>query len=27
VLPGGHFLTVSGDRVQVGNAIDDFLTP
>ncbi len=27
VLPGGHFLTVSGDRAQVATAITDFLTP
>lgn len=25
VLPGGHFLTVSGDRAQVAGAIKDFL--
>ena len=27
VLPGGHFLTASGDRAQVAGAITDFLTP
>jgi len=27
VLPGGHFLTVSGDRAEVATMITDFLTP
>jgi hypothetical protein len=27
VLPGGHFLTVSGDRAQVAGAVTEFLTP